>query len=265
MTSVTRALVTTIAAAAVLGSAGAALASDLRPLPKQPVLAPATDREPPRAATAAVPKGRSLNTAPTSDAETLRAAARSIRREAPREPAREKPTPTAALHGVEHPDGLVTRLTPWREWRRVMRVRRERRQPDLVHPVGAAPDYGDSGAAFGASRSGHTHEGQDVFAPSGTPLVAVADGEVIEAGGGDERGNHVAIYSPERDETYVYFHMVAPAEVSTGDRVSAGAEVGAVGCTGSCFGDHLHFEVHEGRGSAGPAIDPLPFLRELDG
>jgi murein DD-endopeptidase MepM/ murein hydrolase activator NlpD len=56
--------------------------------------------------------------------------------------------------------------------------------------------------------------------------------------------------------------MVAPAEVQTGDRVDAGQRLGGVGCTGSCWGDHLHFEVHAGRGVAGERQDPLPLLKQ---
>ncbi len=119
------------------------------------------------------------------------------------------------------------------------------------------------GAEFGAARSGHVHEGQDVFAPSGTPLVAVAEGEVVEVGTDSGRGNYVSIYDPARDQTFNYFHMIEPASVKQGEKVDAGQEVGAVGCTGSCFGEHLHFEVHEGRDPYGPAVDPLPLLEKL--
>jgi murein DD-endopeptidase MepM/ murein hydrolase activator NlpD len=143
-------------------------------------------------------------------------------------------------------------------------VSEEERGRRPVHPVAAsAVDYGEAGAQFGASRGGRAHEGQDVFAPAGTPLVAVADGEVIEAGTDGGRGNYVSIYDPAEERTYSYFHMVRPASVDAGERVRAGQRVGAVGCTGSCWGDHLHFEVHEGRDPYGPAVDPLPLLSKL--
>lgn len=57
-------------------------------------------------------------------------------------------------------------------------------------------------------------------------------------------------------------HMVEAAEVKTGAQVRAGQRIGGVGCTGSCWGDHLHFEVHAGRGIAGEAQDPLPLFHE---
>jgi murein DD-endopeptidase MepM/ murein hydrolase activator NlpD len=49
-----------------------------------------------------------------------------------------------------------------------------------------------------------------------------------------------------------------------GDQVAAGDPVGAVGCTGSCWGNHLHFEVRMGRGVEGKPIDPLPLLRRWE-
>ncbi|HEY8770408.1 MAG TPA: peptidoglycan DD-metalloendopeptidase family protein, partial [Thermoleophilaceae bacterium] len=54
-----------------------------------------------------------------------------------------------------------------------------------------------------------------------------------------------------------------PSRVAAGRHVKAGERVGSVGCTGSCFGDHLHFEVHRGRGTQAPPIDPLPLLTRL--
>jgi murein DD-endopeptidase MepM/ murein hydrolase activator NlpD len=131
-----------------------------------------------------------------------------------------------------------------------------------VHPVAGRVDYGSYDAGFGAARSGHVHSGQDVFAPAGTQLVAVDNGVVAEAGSDAGRGNYVALFDPERRRTYVYFHMLAPASVRQGERVAAGKRLGAVGCSGSCWGDHLHFEVRLGRGAYGEAIDPLPLLRD---
>jgi murein DD-endopeptidase MepM/ murein hydrolase activator NlpD len=134
-------------------------------------------------------------------------------------------------------------------------------RPAHVHPVEGRVSYGEAAAHFGYDRGDHVHEGQDVFAPVGTPVLAVADGVVIEAGGGDARGNYVAIYEPRAGRTYVYLHMEAAALVKPGHRVRAGQPVGRLGCTGSCFGPHLHFEVRQGRGSQRHAIDPLPLLR----
>jgi len=134
-------------------------------------------------------------------------------------------------------------------------------KPELVFPIKAAPDYGAGDAGFGASRSGHSHEGQDVFAPAGTPLVATGGGVILEEGNDGGRGNYIALYNPERRQTYMYLHMQNPSPLSPGRRVDAGDRIGRVGCTGSCWGDHLHFEVRLGRGSTARPVDPLPYLR----
>jgi murein DD-endopeptidase MepM/ murein hydrolase activator NlpD len=136
-------------------------------------------------------------------------------------------------------------------------------RPAAVFPMLARPDWGEQDARFGAYRGGHVHEGQDVFAPAGTPLVAIRDGRVVETGDAGGRGNYIAIWSRERQRTFVYLHMLHPARVHPGEAVRVGQRVGAVGCTGSCWGDHLHLELRRGRGTTGAARDPLPLLRRL--
>ena len=130
-----------------------------------------------------------------------------------------------------------------------------------VVPVQGAVGFGEADARFGAWRGGRKHEGQDVFAPEGTPLLAALDGVVLETGDDGGRGNYVAIFSPQLRATYVYLHMRRPSRAEPGERVRAGDRVGAIGCTGSCFGDHLHFELRRGRGTQGTPVDPLPLLR----
>ena len=139
------------------------------------------------------------------------------------------------------------------------------------HPVRGEFAYGENDARFGALRYGHLHEGQDVFSKRGTPLVAIRDGVIVDRGkvngkysGG--RGNYVAIYSPIKKQSYVYMHLLEPATVEKAERVHAGQLVGLMGCTGSCEGTHLHFEVRSGQASPAAktkAVDPLPLLSEL--
>jgi murein DD-endopeptidase MepM/ murein hydrolase activator NlpD len=131
------------------------------------------------------------------------------------------------------------------------------------HPVDGAVDYGSAEAGFGNER-GRPHEGQDVFAPTGTPVVSPSATEVLETGADGGRGNWAAIYDPARDQTYNYFHMASPAEVEAGEKLAAGEPVGQVGCTGSCYGEHLHFEIREGKDPYGPAVDPLPELQRWE-
>jgi murein DD-endopeptidase MepM/ murein hydrolase activator NlpD len=136
-------------------------------------------------------------------------------------------------------------------------------RPAAVFPMLARPDWGEQDARFGAYRGGHMHEGQDVFAKAGTPLVAMRDGRVVETGDDGGRGNYIAIWSRREHSTFVYLHMLRPARLAPGQRVRAGQRVGAVGCTGSCWGDHLHVEVRRGRGTTGRPDDPLPLLKRL--
>jgi murein DD-endopeptidase MepM/ murein hydrolase activator NlpD len=136
-------------------------------------------------------------------------------------------------------------------------------RPVAVFPLLGRPDWGEADARFGAYRGGHMHEGQDVFAKPGTPLVAVRDGRVVETGDDGGRGNYLAIWSREAHSTFVYLHMRRPARLHPGDHVRAGRRVGAVGCTGSCWGDHLHVELRRGRGTTGTPHDPLPLLKRL--
>jgi murein DD-endopeptidase MepM/ murein hydrolase activator NlpD len=151
------------------------------------------------------------------------------------------------------------------ERRLAVAPRKRRRQPDGPFvPVVGKVDYGTSENGFGASRSGHVHAGQDMFAPTGTPLVAVADGFVADAGSDGGQGNYVHLYDPKREQTYVYMHLVAPAKVTRGDDVHAGEQIGGLGCTGSCWGDHLHFEIRDGKGITAEAHDPLPALESWD-
>jgi murein DD-endopeptidase MepM/ murein hydrolase activator NlpD len=141
----------------------------------------------------------------------------------------------------------------------------EPQQPDDWFPVRGIVDFGEAEARFGAWRDGRRHEGQDVFAKPGTPLVSVRAGTVVETGDDGGRGNYIAIWTPEAKVTFVYLHMRAPARLGEGESVEAGGRIGAVGCTGSCDGYHLHLEMRQGRGTGGKPLDPLPMLRVLAG
>jgi murein DD-endopeptidase MepM/ murein hydrolase activator NlpD len=157
--------------------------------------------------------------------------------------------------------GLV-KVAGWADRTHARQRRQERAAEGPFVPVVGRVDYGTAENGFGAARSGHTHAGHDMFATAGTPLVAAADAVVLEAGSDGGQGNYVHLYDAKRKRTYVYMHMVEPAAVREGERVRAGHQLGGVGCTGSCWGDHLHFEVREGRGFTAEAIDPLPLLKD---
>lgn len=131
----------------------------------------------------------------------------------------------------------------------------------LVFPVAGSYGYGEHVGRFGVDRGGHVHQGQDVFAPTGTPLLAVTDSDVLQTGSDGGRGNYLILRDRHVDRTYHYFHMAEPAHVDAGQAVLAGDRVGSVGCTGRCLGPHLHLEVHRGTQAVGEPVDPLPRMR----
>ena len=102
-------------------------------------------------------------------------------------------------------------------------------------------------------RWGRMHEGIDISAPTGTAVRAVASGSVIFAGVMGGYGNIVVIDHGNCLAT-AYAHL--SSSWIGGGSVSQGQGVGAVGCTGSCTGPHLHFEVRVN----GSAVDPMGYL-----
>jgi murein DD-endopeptidase MepM/ murein hydrolase activator NlpD len=115
------------------------------------------------------------------------------------------------------------------------------------------PVNGPVVSGFGM-RWGRMHEGIDIGAAYGTPIHASASGAVIYAGWMSGYGNLVAI-DHGRGLSTAYAHQ-SSLGVSVGQRVTQGQVVGYVGCTGHCFGPHLHFEVRVN----GQAVDPLGYL-----
>ena len=101
----------------------------------------------------------------------------------------------------------------------------------------------------------HFHDGLDIAAPTGTPVVAMAAGQVILAGRVADGAVVVMIDHGSNVET-LYGHLEPAFAVKKGDQVSAGQLLGTVGLTGHTTGPHLHFELWNG---AKP-IDPLTVL-----
>jgi murein DD-endopeptidase MepM/ murein hydrolase activator NlpD len=103
-------------------------------------------------------------------------------------------------------------------------------------------------------RWGRMHEGIDIGVGYGTPIHAAAAGTIIYCGWESGYGNLVVIDHGGNLAT-AYGHQSSIA-VSCGQQVAQGDVIGYVGCTGHCFGPHLHFEVRVN----GNAVDPLGYL-----
>jgi murein DD-endopeptidase MepM/ murein hydrolase activator NlpD len=134
---------------------------------------------------------------------------------------------------------------------------------DHIFPIRGRHDLGQSATNnFGGGRG---HQGQDMFAACGTPLVAARAGRVLKADYHGRAGNYVVIQQPDGQST-VYMHMRSPALVEQFDQVKTGQPIGEVGDTGRASGCHLHFELWSAPGwyRGGAAVDPLPELRRWD-
>lgn len=131
----------------------------------------------------------------------------------------------------------------------------------FVFPVKGSFTLGEAGARFGASRGGRSHQGQDVIAACGTPLVAAAAGVVSVNRNHGLAGNYLVIDGSGYDT--VYMHLAAPSPLAVGTQVRAGQPIGTVGATGNARGCHLHFEAwtEPGYQKGGAPVDPLPLLR----
>jgi murein DD-endopeptidase MepM/ murein hydrolase activator NlpD len=132
----------------------------------------------------------------------------------------------------------------------------------LVFPVGGANSYTDD---FGDARHQGRHEGNDIMADRGTPLLAVADARVIRLSRTESGLGGVSLWLERADGTqYYYAHMTTITDgLAEGSKVAVGQLVGTVGNTGDArYGaPHLHFEIHPGGGSA---TNPYPHLVAVD-
>jgi murein DD-endopeptidase MepM/ murein hydrolase activator NlpD len=137
---------------------------------------------------------------------------------------------------------------------------------DHIFPVRGRHDFGGGGSGFGAGRSGHSHQGHDVFARCGVPLVAARGGRIQYSGYHGAAGHYIVIDGAGTDVDYAYMHLAEASPFRAGDRVYTGQRVGAVGESGNARGCHLHFELWSGPGwyDGGDPFDPLPALAAWD-
>ncbi len=134
-----------------------------------------------------------------------------------------------------------------------------------VFPVYGPSSFTDTFGAFRGDVSGNWHHGDDIFAPLGAPILAVASGAVFSVGWNEVGGNRLWLRDGQGNLFY-YAHLSAFSPLAiNGNRVNAGSVLGFVGNTGDAEGTpyHLHFEIHPvgllGLGYDG-SVNPTSYL-----
>ena len=162
---------------------------------------------------------------------------------------------------------------PWRGGEYILRVQPEllrggeyrvtlRLEPQLAFPL-EGRDMRAALSLFGVSRDGgrRAHEGIDLFARRGTPVLATSAGTINRVSVTNLGGKVVWLRDPVRNANIYFAHLDSQA-VRNGDRVDVGDTIGFVGNTGNArtTPPHLHFGIYR-RGEG--AVDPAPFIRPV--
>lgn len=155
-----------------------------------------------------------------------------------------------AIFAYNHSDSYVARVLARARRYRVHGLPRYLPSP-IACPVAGDVSFTDT---YGAARSGgRSHEGVDIFAPEGTPLVAVVDGTTFLVENVDDDIGGISLWiRATHGDTYYYAHNLANAVTLSGVRVRQGQVIAYVGRTGNAENTppHVHFESHPGGGSA---------------
>lgn len=127
----------------------------------------------------------------------------------------------------------------------------------LPVPVQGVPVQGLADTWGAARADGRRHQGIDIFAPCGTPVLSATEGVVTRVGVNDLGGQVVWVMGPGRQMHY-YAHLDGYADIRRGQLVAPGAVLGYVGNTGNARGTppHLHYGIYGARG----ALNPYPLL-----
>jgi murein DD-endopeptidase MepM/ murein hydrolase activator NlpD len=134
-------------------------------------------------------------------------------------------------------------------------------------PVAGSFSWGGAGSRFGSGRPGHRHEGQDLAAPEGTPVVSPRPGVVAFVKFQEGGAGWYVVINADDGRAFFFAHLkTGSITVKPGQRVGEATTIGQVGSTGASSGPHLHFEIWEGgwRDRGGHPIDPLAQLRAWD-
>lgn len=129
-----------------------------------------------------------------------------------------------------------------------------------VFPLRAPHTYGDG---LGAGRD---HQGQDLMAKCGRPVVAAYPGRVQFRDYQSAAGNYIVIDGAGKLLDTAYMHLQQPSKLRKRERVEAGDLIGRVGDTGDASACHLHFEMWSQPGwyEGGDPVDPAPYLHSWD-
>jgi murein DD-endopeptidase MepM/ murein hydrolase activator NlpD len=134
-----------------------------------------------------------------------------------------------------------------------------------VFPVAGPHTYGDG---VGAAREGHTHQGQDILAAEGTPVVAPTAGTIAYVDYQAKAAGYYVVENAADGRAFFFAHCQKDSTVvAPGQLVAAGAPICRVGHTGDASGPHLHFEIWVGGWRVDKSstwVDPLPQLRAWD-
>ncbi|MDX6719274.1 MAG: hypothetical protein QOJ63_1528 [Solirubrobacteraceae bacterium] len=133
-----------------------------------------------------------------------------------------------------------------------------------IFPVAGAFDFGGVDGRFGAGRPGHIHQGQDILATAGTPVVAPYGGTVLSTSFQKRGAGEYVVLAGVDGRSYFFAHCIRRSTAVAEDAaVAAGQQLCQVGSTGTASGSHLHFEIWSvgWRIAGGFPIDPLPELR----
>lgn len=191
------------------------------------------------------------------------------------QPAQKSTSKTAggALPGRKPPRKAVPRQTPKPPAKTPKSERPPKQAPTVptvagVFPLMGAFDFGGEDARFGAGRPGHIHQGQDVIAARGTPIVAPVAGSILWKANQEAGAGIYLILRATDGRDYAFMHIKrGTVQVAVGDTVSAGQQLAQVGSTGASSGPHLHFESWIGGWyvKGGMPVDPLPQLQRWAG
>lgn len=129
------------------------------------------------------------------------------------------------------------------------------------------PIQGRWTAGDGFGDRGGGHDGIDLLARCGTPLVAPEAGKVVYVASHARAGHYVVIRSAASGEEHVFMHLRRRTPLGKGDAVAAGERIGAVGDSGNATACMLHFEIWTAPGwqSGGRARNPVADLRRWGG